>query len=104
MIIIVCSLILFFSCQRKLELTDTEICIFKSCLGAAIPSWVLTNTLWSSCVLLKDTTQCCQWYLNPGPLDLEPNARPLNSPLCFDISRPLLANLARQLPELDFFY
>ena len=31
---------------------------FKSCWDRATASWVLTTTLKSLCVLLKDTTQC----------------------------------------------
>ena len=34
----------------------------------------LTSTVESYCVLLKDTTQCCQWGSNPGPLNLESDA------------------------------
>ena len=45
--------------------------IFQSCPDGATASCVFTSTVTvgSSCVLLKDTTWCCQWGSNPGPLD-----------------------------------
>ena len=43
--------------------------IFQSCPDGATASCVFTSTVTvgSSCVLLKDTTWCCQWGSNPGP-------------------------------------
>ena len=37
----------------------------------------LTSTLWSKCVLLKNTTHCCQWGLNPGPLNFKSDPIPV---------------------------
>ena len=55
--------------------------IFQSCEDGAIAFWVLTSTLGSKPVLLKDTTRCHQWGSKTGPLDSEFHALPLRHPL-----------------------
>ena len=59
--------------------------IFQSYRDGATVSLVLTSTLGSECVLLKDTTQCCQWGSNPGYLESESDALPLR---CCALSVP----------------